>query len=152
MGNEAKEAVSFVFPLEVVDDWPPVASESLLFARCAGGYRALACPLFVKGLSVDDVVDVDLDANQYVSRWRHVSRSRRSTIWILRLAAENGIEDVLSKLRALGCNTVGVDEFGSYAVDVPESVHLDKVDPILECLDESSAGVAFASLRHEEHD
>ncbi len=152
MENETKDAASFVFPTDVVDDWPPVSSESLPFARCAGGYRALVCPLFVKGLSVDDVVDVDLDANQHVSRWRHIFRSRRSAIWILRLAEDNGVEEVLSRLRAIRCNTVGVDEFGSYAVDVPESVHLDTVDPILEYLDENSAGVAFASLRHEEKD
>ena len=49
---------SLSFPLDVEDDWPPVAIESLPFEAEDRGLRLLAPPLFVNGLSVGDVITV----------------------------------------------------------------------------------------------
>ena len=138
------------FPLEVKDGWPPVALESLPFERTAQGHIALAAPLFVKDLSVGDVIRVTLRDDGAVGSWEHVFRSSRTTIWLLRLKQPNAIEATLSALRALGCNTVGSEELGSYAIDVPEDVAIEHIDKTLAALDEDSVGVAYPSFRHEE--
>lgn len=141
--------ISLIFPLDVEDDWPPVASESIPFAVCVGGYRALAAPLFVKDLSVGDVITADLAEANLVKSWQHVVRSGRTTVWLLRLrGGNNRIDQTLAELRAMGCDTVDFGEMGCYSVDVPETLKIDQVDEVLALLDESSVGVAFPSMRH----
>lgn len=142
--------VSLQFPLDVNDDWPPIGSESLPFEKSEGGYKCLSAPLFVKDLSVGDVIEFEKDSEGFLSNWSHLSRSGRSTIWLLRLADNDQIEPCLQKLRSLGCNTTGVAEFGCYAIDVPESLAISHVDDVLEDLDPDSVAVAFPSMRHPE--
>lgn len=142
--------LSLRFPLPVENGWPPVAVESLPFKLSSDGYTALSSPLFVKDLSVGDVIEVTIDGECNVNSWRHVIRSRRSTIWLLRLKQPNAIDATLAELRALGCNSVGLDSVGCYAVDVPESVSIDRIDSVLALLDEDSVAVAFPSMRHPE--
>lgn len=143
-------AVSLKFPLEVVDGWPPVGVESLPFKTTTEGYQALASPLFVKDLSVGDVIDPRLDDENMVHAWSHVSRSDRTTIWLLRLKQSNGIDAALAELRKLGCNSVGFAAGGSYSVDVPGAVSIEGVDAILAKLDSDAVAVAFPSMRHPE--
>lgn len=52
--------VELKFPLDVEDDWPPVAVEGLPFDVALGGYVATVPPLFVKDLSVGDVIAVEI--------------------------------------------------------------------------------------------
>jgi len=105
----------------------------------------------VKGLSVDDVIEVTLEGeDQRVAAWRHVARSGRTTIWLLRMRSSDTIEAVLAELRNVGCNTVGLAQLGTYAVDVPESVSIETVDEMLGRLDPETVAVAFPSMRHEE--
>jgi Domain of unknown function (DUF4265) len=142
--------ISLVFPLEVSDGWPPVGSESVPFELCNGGYRALVSPLFIKDLSVNDVISAELAADNSVRSWHHLHRSDHTTVWLLRLKRDNRIEEALERLRTLGCNTTGFSQAGCYSVDVPGEVDLADVDEALSILDEESVGVAYPSMRHEE--
>ena len=136
------------FALDVDDGWPPVATECVPFERVSTGYRTLSAPLFVKDLSVDDIIEPDFDANGLVTAWKHVSRSENTTIWLLRLAHTTQLDIVLARLRDLDCNTVSGDSLGCYAIDVPKRIPMAVVDEALAALDTES--VAFPSFRHAE--
>lgn len=139
---------SIAFCLDVVDDWPPVGSESLPFDETELGIVCLDAPLFVKDLSVGDKISIDRETNGYVVSWHHVERSKRSTVWLLRLQKTEAIEPCLENLRRLGCNTVSQPDLGCYSVDVPEEITLAEIDAELDLLDEDEVAVAFPSLRH----
>lgn len=149
--SNQNNVVSLSFALDVEDGWPPVAIESLPFVKLEGcTYQLTTAPLFVKDLSVDDVIAIQSpDQNGNVNSWRHIKRSRRTTVWLLRLHKTDEIPDALSALRDLGCNTIGIESFGTYAVDVPEMVELSAVESILSNLDDRVA-IAVPSLRHAE--
>lgn len=55
--------VHLTFRLDVVDGWPPVAAEGIPCFHDGGAYRIRVPPLFVKGLSAGDVIEV-LDEDQ----------------------------------------------------------------------------------------
>jgi hypothetical protein len=150
MSNSEASNISLKFHLEIEDGWPPVAVESLPFQVSAEGYKCLVAPLFVKDLSVGDVVAARLDDDNAVEDWSHVTRSLHTTIWLLRIKQPNGIAEALAALRDLGCNTVGLDAAGCYAIDVPEAIPIERVDSILAALDSSAVAVAFPSMRHSE--
>ena len=140
--------VSLQFPLDGEDDWPPVGSESLPFDKLSDGYKLLVAPLFIKNLSVDDIIDVVEDDNNFVKSWNHIRKSQRTTVWLLRLAEDNQIDVALEELQSLGCNTVGLPQFGCYAADVPEEISMSHVDAVLGKLDSNRVAVAFPSMRH----
>jgi Domain of unknown function (DUF4265) len=149
--NESQPSAILEFGLVEKDGWPPVSVESLPFSVASDGYVALLPPLFVKDLSVGDVIDAEVDIDSFrVVSWRHVVRSKRTTIWLLQMRSSDTINVVLAKLREHGCNTVGLDALGTYAVDVPESVAIEMVDKALEHLDPESVAVAFPSMRHHD--
>jgi hypothetical protein len=50
------ETVELVFALAPEEGWPPVATECLPCMRSGDGFRILVAPLFVKGVSVGDVI------------------------------------------------------------------------------------------------
>jgi hypothetical protein len=148
MSNIVPGQVPLVFPLEVDDGWPPAAVESLPFQKTPDGLLALVAPLFVKDLSVGDLIEAELGPERQVESWRHLARSGHTTIWLLRQARTGSIGPVLARLRQLGCATVSLEDAGAYSVDVPESVPIATVDAVLEELDSDAVAVAFPSLRH----
>lgn len=150
MNNASNQVLSFTFPLFVEDGWPPVAAESLPFLRAEGGFRLQAAPLFIKDMSVGDLLNITFGPENVVESWNHIHRSARSTIWLLRLKETTEISTALEKMRSLGCNTVKVETFGCYSIDVPEEVSILDVDLILDALDTDAVGVAFPSMRHPE--
>jgi hypothetical protein len=140
------------FPLDVEDGWPPAGVESLPVEVRDGEYEILDAPLYIKDVSVGDRIAATLGDDGLVSSWRHIGRSDRTTIWLLRLRQTDSIAPALSKLRSIGCNTVSMDALGSYAVDVPRSVPIQVVDEVLATLDGSEVAVAYPSMRHPEPD
>jgi Domain of unknown function (DUF4265) len=141
-------AIMLKFPLDVEDDWPPFAVESIPFAKKTDGYQALSAPLFIKNLSVDDLISVEISDGNTVESWQHIFLSKRTTIWLLRLKEPNQINSVLARLRDIGCNTVGLAEVGCYAIDVPETIPISQVDSVLEVLTSETVAIAFPSMRH----
>lgn len=149
MNREAPRVVSLSFPLEDEDGWPPVSVECLPFRKVGDDYEVLDAPLFIKDMSVGDILSVTLEAD-LVSAWRHVKRSDRSTFWLGRLQTTDQIDIVLGELRELGCNTAGGPALGTYAIDVPGTVEIGLVDNILDKLDRETVAIAYPSMRHPE--
>ncbi|MBK6881998.1 MAG: DUF4265 domain-containing protein [Flavobacteriales bacterium] len=145
-----QEVISLNFILDVHEGWPPVAVESIPSKSVSGGFEVLDAPLYVQGLSRGDVVRIDVGNSDEVIRWSHIVRSQHSTVWLLRLNTPNNIEDVLAKVRDLSCSTVSLPSQGSYAIDVPGDVKLERVEALLENLDSATVAVAYPSLRHVE--
>jgi hypothetical protein len=140
--------LSLQFNLDIEDDWPPVSIESLPFEKMDDGYKCLEAPLFVKDLSVGDVISVEEDGINGVKSWVHLQKSGRTTIWILRISETDEIDTALKQLRLLDCNTVGLPQFGCYAVDVPQEVSISDVDSVLEKMSSDRVVIAFPSMRH----
>ena len=76
------------YNLNVIEDWPPVSIESILCTKILEGYRLESPPLFVKGLSVGDIISVELDSVNNIKSWKILAHSSRTTIWILRTGAK----------------------------------------------------------------
>jgi hypothetical protein len=151
--RSAETTVELSFLLEVDDDgWPPVAVEWLWCRKEGKLYRVLTCPLFVRGLSAGDVISVALNDKDQVESFDVEDPSDRSTIWLI--AQDQDVrEDVLSRLRALGCNTArGTQAFLSLSsVDVPGALDIAAVDEVLGPLERTGQiSVAYPSFRHEE--
>ena len=142
------DPVSLRFDLEVEDGWPPVAVECLPFTESGDFFQLMSPPLFVKRLSVGDLIRVEFGEHNAVERWQHEIRSRHTTVWLARLKATQQIETILAKLEALGCYTVRAESLGVAAIDVPESVPMSKVDAVLNRASGSKIAIAFPSFRH----
>src|SRR5690606_40695523 len=95
--NDKKTELLFI--LDVEDGWPPVSIEGIPCEVVNGSHQIKAAPLFVKDISVDDIIDVVLDSFGKVSSWHHVQKSSRSTIWLLRTADTQNIDAILQELR-----------------------------------------------------
>lgn len=134
--------------LDVEDDWPPVALEGLPCAVVATGYRVEMPPLFVRNLSVGDIILVVFDGEKNVVSWTHARQSARTTIWLLRMAQSDDIDSVLKKLREMNCNTVQLPEYRCYSIDVPAECAIQDVDACLKHLNSSRVAIAYPSLRH----
>lgn len=144
------DTVSLTFALDVKDGWPPAGAECLPFHRDGGGFRLLVAPLFVRGLSVGDVIECEIDrVNGMVFEWSHLSKSGHSTFWLLRQDDEQVLLDGLEKLRALGCSTVLAPRVGMFSVDVPAAISIDAVDAVFQGLVDHGVAIACPSLRHE---
>jgi hypothetical protein len=144
------DTVQLCFSLDVDDGWPPVAVEGLPFDVSLAGYVLTVPPLFIKDLSVGDIIAADVGEGGLVASWRHVSRSSNSVVWLLRIGRTEQIEATLEDLRALGCNTASFPSGGSYSIDVPGNVSIASVDGILEHLDSERVARAYPSFRHSE--
>lgn len=144
-----KRSVSF--PLDVEEGWPPVAMESLPFEVVPGGVKLLVAPLFVKKLSVGDVITVRQRLGR-VASWKHKQRSGHSTVWLLRTGsgASAGIARVLKRLHVLGCSCSNGEQLGVYAIDVPPETPMAPVDAVLATLDAKKVAIAYPSFRHPE--
>ena len=135
-----------LFVLQIEDGWPPVAKEGLGCTLCNGGYRVDVPPFFVKDLSVGDVIAVQRNEAGEVISWRHVRKSKRSTVWIM-VKGDSSIEDVIGCLKGLQCNIERFTQYRYFAVDVPESCLATRLDECLDSLGER-AHVAYPSFRH----
>ena len=136
------------FCLDVEDEWPPVSIEGVLVTAVEGQFRIETPPLFVKGLSVGDILNVNFDSEKNVTSWQHVSRSNRSTIWLMRLSEPANIEKTLDELESHHCQVIKLPSLGSYSIDVPESCEMKIIDECLAQLNEDKVAIAYPSFRH----
>jgi len=137
------------FSLAIDDDgWPPVGVEWLYVTRTDVGLRIETLPLFVKDISVQDVIEAEVDDEKRVVRWAHIEKSKRSVVWVMAYGSYDP-GPALQSLRDMGCNTESLKSYNYFAVDVPPEISFEKVDVVLETLDKASSAVAFPSFRHE---
>jgi hypothetical protein len=143
--------IELLFQLEQDEDgWPPVAVEGLWCEPHDGSYRVETCPLFVKGLSVGDLIDVEQDERGEVLSFDVVRPSRNSTVWII-FWDESKVEPTLAELGFLDCDTTG--PLGGWkpklcSANVPGNVSLNDVDAALEPQELGQIAVAYPSNRH----
>ena len=153
------ELIELNFPLDQDEDgWPPFATEGLWCRPEGAAFRVLTCPLFVKGVAVEDLIeastegDADLPTLREVSSFKVVQPSDHSTIWMY--AGDDVLREMLlARLHELGCSTVSgpAAVSGHVAIDVPGRVGLFEVDALLKPHDAAGRiAVAFPALRHPE--
>jgi hypothetical protein len=146
--RRAPRRVSLTFALDVEDGWPPVAAECLPFDVVPGGVKLLVPPLFIKGLSVGDVIVVEEQDDQIWS-WKHRSRSKNSTVWLLALRDRaKRIGKAVRRLASMGCTSTS--GLAVTAIDVPPTVSMEELDAVLGTLDPEMTPIAYPSFRHRE--
>lgn len=138
------------FQLDVVDGWPPVAAEVMNCTMLNGDFQINSTPLFVKDLSVGDVISATPDDEDRVWEWEHLTKSDRTTIWFARLSteAQDDIDAALGELKALGCAITSSQQLGRSAVDVPADCPIEEVDKCLASLQPDRVAIVFPSFRH----
>lgn len=146
---KSHRSVSLTFRLEVEEDWPPVAAESLPFIQFGETYEAQAAPLFVKHLSVGDKIRLLDVENDQVWSWEHVDKSANSTVWLLR-TDDVEVEPLLPPLHKIGCQTAWSSQCGVCSVNVPLEVDVKRLDTYLSRLESKGLAVAFPSWRHND--
>ena len=153
------ELVELNIPLEPDEKgWPPVGTEGLWCRPENGAFRNLTCPVFVKGVAVDDLISARIDAANSlptlleVMSFEVVAPSSHSTVWMY--AADDTLrEHLLAQLRELGCSTTQVPGAvdGHAAIDAPGDVELSRVDSILVTHEQRGAiALAYPALRHSD--
>lgn len=141
--------LSLSFNLDIVDGWPPVAVEGLVFTNVGVDcYRLEVPPFFIKDLSVGDVLNIETSADGFVSKWTHEFRSLRSTIWIMDWEDPN-LEMVVAHLLSRKCNVERFKQYKYLSLDVPSECSQQELEFWLDKLDEEKASVAYPSYRHE---
>lgn len=144
--------IELLFELQPDEDgWPPVAIEGLWCDPIHGHHRVATCPLFVRGLSVGDLIDVRLRSTGEVAHFDVVEASGNSTMWVV-FWEKHLAEPILGRLRAKGCDTTtfgGWKEVPHCSVNVPEHVDFAQIDTILEPEERAKRiAVAYPSFRH----
>jgi hypothetical protein len=152
----ARSMVELLFQLPQDDDgWPPVPVEGLWCEPLNGDYRLQTCPLFVKRLSVGDVIAVEMNENGDVQDFTVIEPSNNTTVWVM---FWNGsiLEGVLDQLRSIECDTTGPLqgwETPLCSVNVAAHIDMSKVDAILRPFERAEQiAVAYPSYRHPDGD
>ena len=146
--------VELFFQLQQDEDgWPPVAVEGLWCQSLDDGhFRVETCPLFVKNVSVGDVITVQHDEQGEIVSHTLVTPSENSTLWII-FWNDGGVEPTLQKLRSLGCDTATLEGYEPKlcSVNVASSIAMPDVDAVLAPLEEAKQiAVAYPSFRHDD--
>lgn len=139
--------IELMFLLKIDDGWPPVAKECLICTATESNYRVEVPPLFVKDISVGDVIEIERDEEGDVSAWSQVKRSKRSTVWIM-VTGSTSIEGTIECLISMKCNVERFKEYRYFSIDVPEECSVERLDECLAALDREKVSIAFPSFRH----
>lgn len=136
-----------VFQLDVDDGWPPVAKECLRCIDVECGYQIQEPPLFIKDLSVGDVIEVVWGEDGEVVAWSHVEKSKRSIVWIM-VSGDYSVASEIECLKRLRCNVAEFEAYRYFAVDVPAGCPVERLDECLDALSKEEVSVVFPSFRH----
>ena len=118
------------FRLEVEVDWPPVSVETLWVESLGGEkFRIDNSPFFVKGISVDDIVEGRLegaDDEEMLYFVRKLESSRHSTIQVIVLV-DDIVSEIKSDVAAAGCH-IEVSPWPSmFSIDIPDRPLVDVI-------------------------
>nr|WP_160250268.1 DUF4265 domain-containing protein [Mixta theicola] len=119
------------FNLTVVDDYPPVSTESLWAEKLtSGNYRIQNIPFYSKDVSFNDVISVKKGQDGECLFHKIVRYSGNSTLRVIFFEKEV-IEKVINKLVRLGCSWESMNDT-FYSINVPHDSNLNKVIKYLE--------------------
>lgn len=126
----------------------PVSAECLWCAQEGRYYRVKNVPLFIDGISFDDVISVTEVSKDLFQIENIVQRSENSTIWIY-LKDEVGGEDIMEQLLCMGCGREGGAIQNFFAINVPAAVNIDDVYTIVDKGErQGHILVDYPSVRH----
>ncbi|WP_271007701.1 DUF4265 domain-containing protein [Paucibacter sp. B51] len=137
------------FALDIEDEWPPVATESVWCERSGNLYVLKNAPFFIKGLAFGDGFTAEPDpVNGCIFEFEVIETSGNSLVWVLNTdnLDFSGTKDELS---ALGCQVEGFPQFNLFSVDVPASADADAVNALVDRIEERGYALAFPVWRHE---
>ncbi|MFE1953685.1 DUF4265 domain-containing protein [Streptomyces sp. NPDC059524] len=131
------EHVKVHFRMDVDEDgWPPVSVESLWAVDLGDGtVRLDNTPWFVRGVSSDDIIRVDLDGEGVRWAGETVESAEHCTIRLIVLKDSGSAaarESVLETFHRLGTTGEGIQRFGMVALDVPPGADLPQIRKLLE--------------------
>lgn len=136
------------FNLDVdANGWPPAAIDSVPVEVVGLTHRVLVSPFFVKGLSVNDVIECKFDEDGNVDQFFVLKKSSRSTIWLAE-KVHCEWQDAKATLLKLGCSVETLMQWNICAIDLPEEISLDTFDRIMKPVLDAGAFIAYPSLRH----
>ena len=129
---ESSPDARVVFPLDVRDGWPPVASERLwAFSLGNGLYRVNNVPWFVRNLAVDDVVSAEAGSDEVHPVFRAlVEPSSHITVRVIVLRSGpllGELQPVVDVFAPLGVYVEGVQQYGMVALDIPPEAPLRQI-------------------------
>ena len=124
--------VKIFFNLEQDEDgYPPASVESLWALPVGEGlFKIDNIPFFATGIAVDDIVSATLEGEvlQYSDV---VQPSGHSTLRVI-VYDESQVAEVRALFKQMGCSTELSHIPGLIAIDVPPSVSLDVLKPVLD--------------------
>jgi hypothetical protein len=124
--------VKIFFELEQDEDgYPPASVESLWALPVGAGlFKLDNIPFFATGVAVDDIISAEEEGG--VLRYKEVVRpSAHSTLRVI-VYDEAEVAQVRSRFKEMGCSTELSHIPGLIAIDVPPTVSLEALKPILE--------------------
>jgi len=125
------DATKIAFKLEVEDDWPPFKVENLWLKKLESGYEVRNIPFFIENLAFRDLILISKSGDDLYEIEKILRRSGNSTL--LALIDDESIKDeVLRRVKKLGCRyETGVLK-GYYTINVPPEVDVDDLESTLE--------------------
>lgn len=147
---ENEKNCELTFSLPTTGSWPPISVEGIAASESEYGYTIEEPPLFVKGLSVGDIISPHFDDKGNVEKWDHLEKSKNSTVWLLEKRDETKIELILNEFHKLGCFSVQLKQVGAYSINVPSTINFSVIDDYIDTLDKDEIAIAFPSFRHSD--
>jgi hypothetical protein len=123
-----------IFPLEVVDHWPPVGAERIWAVPVGDDrYRVANVPWFVYGVAEDDLIRAVADKEE---KWPHfVEFIEWAGNYVIRLmptgkCTEQNIMDAFAELDITG-EAMGGDPLSMVALNVPADADLTRIKALM---------------------
>lgn len=140
--------MKLIVDLEVVDEWPPVAAESIWLERTDSGYQLKTIPFFISGIAYDDFLDIEIFSETHGAIKSVTVSSGNSTVWAYFREGVNELR-VLSRLSEIGIGCEGGALTGYYALNVPADKSLADLKKCIEVeLTNGLAELAYGVCRH----
>lgn len=142
---------NIIFPLNIENGWPPVATESMWCERAGGNYKLQSIPLFVRGLAWGDVIAATPDKqSRRIEHYEVRELSGHSVIWMLN-PVKLDISEFITELQAMGCKVAtGLLGYHHYAIDVPPEADIAALDGMISVWDSLGLAFAYPAWRHED--
>jgi hypothetical protein len=144
---DSVSAETCLFSLQPKGDWPPIKAEPLACARQSHGYEVLTAPFFIQGLSVGDIITLQRNSSGEVTAWSHVTKSKRSTVWLLGPHSTE-LTNELEKLHRAGCSIHHYPGEPLTVIDVPARVSADSLEDGIGRFRVIQVAIAYPSWRH----
>jgi hypothetical protein len=133
-----QDEAKIFFRLDVEDDWPPIAVESMWAERLGDGlFRLDNVPLFAEDANADDIIRAEIGDQGVLEFQERVESDGQTTVRVI--AASEVVEAVLEFLLKNGAEyeTSPYEDIGYFSVSVPPDADWAKVEAYLSNLEDS---------------